>query len=137
MSERRILKITNNNFKYRQFNTKFTNKAILRPIRVKRVMEQFHLDLFDMKSQAVEYNSKSYRYILSLMNIFSRFYWLIVPLQWEFASHVAFHLNIKFMDHGPPDRFQTSNGDEFRKDVIKVNKYNLDIILSFGNAAYV
>ena len=30
MSERQILKITTNNFKYRQFNAKFTNKAIPR-----------------------------------------------------------------------------------------------------------
>ena len=131
MSERRILKITNNNFKYRQFNAKFTNKAIPRPIRVKRVMEQLQLDLVDMRSQAVEYNGKSYRYILSLMDIFSRFHWL-VPLKRNFASNVAFYLNRIFMEHRPPDKLQTDNGGEFKKDVIKVNKYNLDITLIFG-----
>ena len=68
MREKWILKITNNNFKYRQFNTNFTNKAIPRPIRVKRVMEQLQLDLVDMRSKAVEYNGKSYRYILSLIS---------------------------------------------------------------------
>ena len=130
MSEKRIVKITNN-FKYRQFNAKFTNKAIPRPIRVKRVMEQVQLDLVDMRSQAVEYNGKSYRYILSLMDIFSRFHWL-VPWQIKFASHVAFHLNRMFMEHEPPDRLQKDNGGEFKKDVIKVNKYNLDITLIFG-----
>ena len=76
ISERWILKNFNNNFKYRQFNTKFTSKAILHPIRVKRVTEQLQLDLDDMRSQAVEYNGKSYRYIL-LMDIFSRFRWLV------------------------------------------------------------
>ena len=64
MSERRILKITNKNVKYHQFNAKFTNKAILRPIRVKRVMEQLQFDLVDMRSQAVEYNGKAYYYSL-------------------------------------------------------------------------
>ena len=92
-------------------------------------MEQLQLDLVDMRSQAVEYNGKSYRYILSLMDIFSRFHWL-VPLQRKFASHVAFHLNRTFTEHEPPDRLQTDNGGEFKKHVIKVNKYNLDITLN-------
>ena len=130
MSERWIVKITNNNFKYRQCNAKFTNKDIPRPIRVKRVMKQLQLDLVDTRSQAVEYNDKSYSYILSLMDIFSRFHCL-VPLQEEFASHVTFHPNRIFIEHGPPDRLQTDNVGEFKKDVIKVNKYNLDITLIF------
>ena len=92
-------------------------------------MEQLQLDLVDMRSQVVEYNGKSYRYILSLIDIFSRFHWL-VPLQRKFASHVAFHLNRTFTGHEPPDRLQTDNGVEFKKHVIKVNKYNLDITLN-------
>ena len=119
-------KTTNSNFKYRQFNAIFTNKAILRPIRVKRVMKQLQLDLIEMRSQAAEYNGKSYRYILSLMDIFSRFHWL-VSLQRKFPSDVAFELNRIFMEHGLPDRLRADNGGEFKKDVIKVNKYNLDI----------
>ena len=98
MSERQILKTTKNNFKYRQFNSKFTNKAIPHPTRIKRAMEQLLLDLVDMRSQAVEYKGKSYCYIvISLTDIFSRFHWL-VPLQRKFASQVAFHLNRIFMD---------------------------------------
>ena len=92
-------------------------------------MEQLQLDLVDMRSQVLEYNGKSYRYILSLIDIFSRFHWL-VPLQRKFASHVAFHLNRTFTEHEPPDRLQTDNGGEFKKHVIKVNKYNLDITLN-------
>ena len=92
-------------------------------------MEQLQLDLVDMRSQVVEYNGKSYRYILSLIDIFIRFHWL-VPLQRKFASHVAFHLNRTFTEHEPPDRLQTDNGVEFKKHVIKVNKYNLDITLN-------
>ena len=92
-------------------------------------MEQLQLDLVDMRSQVVEYNGKSYRYILSLIDIFSRFHWL-VPLQRKFASHVAFHLTRTFTEHEPPDRLQTDNGVEFKKHVIKVNKYNLDITLN-------
>ena len=114
MSERRILKITNKNVKYHQFNAKFTNKAILRPIRVKRVMEQLQFDLVDMRSQAVEYNGKAYYYSLSSIDIVSRIKWLAL-LQRKFASHVAFHLNRILMEHGLPDRLQTDNGGEFKK----------------------
>ena len=67
-----------------------------------------------MRLQAAKFNGKSYRYILSLMDIFSRFHWL-VPLQRKFASHVAFHLNRIFMEHGPPDRLQADSGGEFKK----------------------
>ena len=94
-------------------------------------MEQLQLGLVDMRSQAVEYNGKFYHYILSQMDIFNRFYWL-APLQRKFASHVAFHLNRIFMEHEPPDRLQMDHGGEFKKDVIKLNKYNLDIALIFG-----
>ena len=94
-------------------------------------MEQLQLGLVDMRSQAVEYNGKSYRYILSQMDIFNRFYWL-APLQRKFASHVAFHLNRILMEHEPPDRLQMDHGGEFKKDVIKSNKYNLHIALILG-----
>ena len=36
------------------------------------------------------------------------------------------------MEHRPPGRLKTENGGEFIKDVIKLNKYNLDITLIFG-----
>ena len=130
MGERRILKITNKNNKYHQFNAKFTNKAILRPVRVTRLMEQFQFDLVDMRSQAVEYNGKCYYCILSSIDIVSRINWLDL-LQRKFASHVAFHLNTIFMEHELPDRLETDNGGEFKK--------SKTLILSefFGNAAYV
>ena len=56
----------------------------------------------------------------------NRFHWL-VSLQRKFPSDVAFELNRIFMEHGLPDRLRADNGGEFKKDVIKVNKYNLDI----------
>ena len=59
-------------------------------------MKQLQLDLVDMNLQAVKYNGKSYRYILSMMDIFSRFHWL-VPLQRKCTSHGAFYLNRKFI----------------------------------------
>ena len=59
-------------------------------------MKQFQLDLVDMNLQALKYNGKSYRYILSLMDIFSSFHWL-VSLQSKCVSHGTFYLNRKFI----------------------------------------
>ena len=77
-------------------------------------MEQLQFDLVDMRSQAVEYNGKSYYYILSSIDIVSRIHWLDM-LQRKFASHVDFHLNRIFMEHGLHDRLQTDSGGEFKK----------------------
>ena len=69
------------------------------------------------------------------MDIFSKFHWL-VSLQRKFASHVAFHLDRISMEHGPTYTLQTDNGGEFKKDAIKVNKYNLDITLIFQKCGF-
>ena len=63
--------MTNNNFKYRKFNAKFTNKAAPQPVKATQVMSQLQLDLVGMNSQAVSWNGKTYRYVVLLMDIFS------------------------------------------------------------------
>ena len=119
LTERQILKITNNKFKYRKYNAKFTNKAIPRPVRAKEILQQIQIDLVNLSSQRVEYDGIVYRYILSIMDVFSRFHWL-APLERKFPSHVSLHLERIFAEHGPPSRLQSDNGGEFKKEVIKV-----------------
>ena len=80
LSENKILEITNKLVKYRKFNVKFFNKAVPRPVRVSRVIKQVQIDLINLSSQRVEYEGKTYRYVLLEMDVFSRFYWLS-PLQ--------------------------------------------------------
>ena len=86
--ENKILKITNKHVKYRKFNVKFLNKAIPQPMRVSSVIEQVQIDLINLSSQRVEYEGKVYRYVLLVMDVFSRFHWLS-PLQRKFPHHVA------------------------------------------------
>lgn len=119
MSERRILQTVKEDPKLRRFNAKFTNKAIPRPVRATEVMGQLQIDLVDMKSQRVAVDDKTYRYILSLMDVFSRFHWL-APLQRKFPSHVAPHLERIFSEHGTPSILQSDNGGEFKKEVQRV-----------------
>ena len=56
------------------------------------------------------------------MDVFSRFHWLY-SLQRKFPRHVAEHLFKIFSEHGPPDRLQRNNGEEFKKDVKRVSRY--------------
>ena len=87
LSKRQVLKCASTNEKIRKFSVNFTNKAKSRPVIVKRIYEQHQVDLVDMKRMQVEYKGKTYRYILSLMDLFSRFHWL-VPLERKKSSFV-------------------------------------------------
>ena len=95
------------------------NEAIPQPVRVSSVMEQVQIDLINLSSQRVEYEGKVYRYVLSVMDIFSRFHWFSL-LQRKFPHHVAEQLFKIFSKHGNPDWVQNDNGGEFKKDVKKV-----------------
>ena len=52
------------------------------------MMEQVQIDLINLFSQRIEYEGNVYRYVLSVMDVFSRFHWLS-PLQRKFPHHVA------------------------------------------------
>ena len=80
LSKRQVLKRTSTNEKIRKFSVKIPNKAKPHPAIVKRTHEQHRVDLADMKGMQVEYKGKLYWYILSLMDLFSRFHWL-APLE--------------------------------------------------------
>ena len=123
LSKRDVLKCIKNNDKLKRFNIKFTNKAKPRPVAVKRIQEQHQIDLVDMKNMQTEHNGKPYRYIFSLMDIFSRFHWL-APLERKKSSHVKKELRRIYKVHGIPERLQSDNGGEFRKDVQKYCKTN-------------
>ena len=82
-------------------------------------IEQVQIDLINLSSQRVECEGKVYRYVLLVMDVFSRFHWLS-PLQRKFPHYVAEQLFKIFPEHGSPDRVQRDNGGEFKKDVKKV-----------------
>ena len=79
-SEKKILQVTNNEFKYRVHNAKFTNKATPKPVTAKHVQSQHQIDLIDLSKDPIKHNGKVYKYVLSVIDIFSRFLWL-VPLE--------------------------------------------------------
>ena len=76
-----------------------------------------------MKGMQVEYKGKTYRYILSLMDLFSRFHWL-APFERKKSSFVKKELKGIYTLHGIPERIQSDNGGEFKKDVESYCKKN-------------
>ena len=81
----------------------------------------------DMVKMKLEHNGKCYKYILSVSDIFSRFY-RVAPLESKSAFEVKEKLEKIYLIHGTPKRLQSDNGGEFRKDVkqfCKRNKKNM------------
>lgn len=106
------MRITNNELKYRLHNVKFTNKATPRPVKAKYVHSQHQVDLIDLSKEPVKYNGKECKYVLSVVDIFSRFLWLR-PLERKSSHHVSRALKPIYNEHGPPDRLQSDRGTEF------------------------
>ena len=65
-----------------------------------------------MNKDAIDYNGQKYRYILSLLDVFSRFHWLH-PLPTKHSAGVKEFLKATYETHGPPSILQSDNGKEF------------------------
>ena len=69
-----------------------------------------------MKSQPVEYQGKTCGYILSLLDIFSRFHWLC-PLQTKHSRGVKENIKKVFAVYGIQETLQSDSGKEFKGSV--------------------
>ena len=116
LSKRNILRVTNNEVKYRIHNVKFTNKAAPRPVTARTIQGQHQIDLMDLSKEAVGHNTRVYKYVLSVMDIFSRYLWLR-PLEKKSSQHVSRALAKIYSEHGPLDRLQNDRGKEFEGKV--------------------
>ena len=99
LSERDILGITGVQKKYRMFNAKFLSKPKLRPVIVKDVQKQHQIDLVNLSNMRITLNGKTYRYILSLMDVFSRYHWLRA-LETKHPSRIAYYLKKIYNEQG-------------------------------------
>ena len=106
----------------------FQNKAPLRG-RASKVQERYQADLASMVTMPVTIDGDTYKYIMSVIDIFSRFRFLR-PLQTKETSEEAEHLLDIYMEHGPPEILQ-SESQEFKVVVKTVCKtLNVRIIKS-------
>ena len=62
---------------------------------------------------AVKFNGLSYRYVLSVINVFSRFVWLR-PINKKMSKNIADELRSIYLEHGPPRVIQCDQGGEFK-----------------------
>ena len=86
---RRIIQRNLNSMKQQQkVRPLFQNKAPLRPIRASKVQERHQVDLVSMVSMPATIDGDTYKYIMSVIDIFSRFLFLR-PLQTKETSEVA------------------------------------------------
>jgi len=88
LTERKIRQVTSRSIRYRVRNAAFTNKAVPKPFRAHQVQSQHQIDLVDVNQEPVELGRKSYRYIVSVMDVFSRYLWL-VPLPTKSSRDIA------------------------------------------------
>ena len=70
----------------------------------------------DLSKDAVEHDGRVYRYVLSVMDVFSR-YCRLRPLEKKASHHVSQALKAIYAEHGPPDRLQSDRGSEFEGKV--------------------
>ena len=130
VSERDVALVVSSMHKAQRVKPTFTNKAPLHPVKSSGVMHQVQADLVDMKSYPITVDSESFKYILVLLDVFNRFIFLR-PLKSKSAAEVASILLKIFCDTGPPRRFQSDQGSEFKGAVKKLMEVmQVDIIHS-------
>ena len=64
----------------------FKNKAPLRPIKASKVQERHQVDLVSMQAMPVSLDGVTYKYIMSLIDIFSRFFFEAANVKRLFRS---------------------------------------------------
>lgn len=131
---RRIIQANLNSMKQNQkVRPLFQNKAPLRPIKAYKVQERHQVDLVSMASLPASIDGDTYKYIMSVIDIFSRFVFLR-PLQTKESAEVAEHLLDIYNEHGPPEILQSDQGTEF-KGVVKTICESLNVRI-IKSAAY-
>ncbi|XP_070561655.1 KRAB-A domain-containing protein 2-like [Ptychodera flava] len=109
---------------------KFDNKTPLKPVLGKTVMDRVQIDLIDMTGEPCEVSDVTYKYILSVEDIFSRYVWLR-PLFSKESKVVAENLADIFQKYGPPRILQCDKGTEFMGSVdLIMSQMNVRIIRS-------
>ncbi|XP_049926648.1 uncharacterized protein LOC126406426 [Epinephelus moara] len=67
----------------------------------------------------VKYGRVTYRYILTVIDVFSRYVWLR-PLKGKHSAEISRHLEDIYNEHGPPKVLQHDQGKEFKGAVKKL-----------------
>ncbi|CAG8555296.1 5552_t:CDS:1, partial [Cetraspora pellucida] len=88
-------------------NGSIKEKSDLTPVVSGGLLEHLQIDLVDLLSYAKK--NDGYSYVLTLINVFSRYVWAI-PLKDKEGSTVHSELVNIFKNFGPPSKLQADNG---------------------------
>ena len=130
VSEAYITRVLRKSTTYQLLQARFNNTQPLKPIRASAVQKRHQIDLINLNKYHVLHGGKIYRYVLSVMDVFSRYLWL-KPLTSKESSEVARALLNIYIEHGPPTIIQHDRGGEFRRSVSKLmQKLSVRVIMS-------
>ena len=128
--EKRVRKILQDSKAHQKINQKFRNKPELKPVVSNFVFERIQVDLIDMRREIVRSGKRDYRYILSVIDVFSRYVFLR-PLKRKKSKYVAKELKKLFSVHGYPKILQSDRGTEFKGQVLSLlKKHGTKVITS-------
>ncbi len=113
ISEDNIRRHLDNSELYQEMSAKFGNRPPLTPIRARSVQTRHQIDLISMCGFPVVFNGITYKYVLSVLDVFSRFLWLR-PMASKSSREVSKHLANIYMEHGQPKIIQHDRGGEFK-----------------------
>ena len=103
-------------------------------IHTSKVMERVQIDLMHLYGEKSPFKAAAthqYKYILSIMDCFSKYCWL-VPLSNKTANCVSRGLFAVFKEFGCPKYLQSDNGGEFVNSVISSLCETLHITIKHG-----
>lgn len=118
IGERTIRSILNEELSSCKRNPTFRNKAPLATVKADRPMYHHQVDLVDFSGNTCMKDCTEYKYVLSLIDVFTRFLWLRA-LPDKAACTVAKELYHIYLEFGPPVILQSDQGSEF-KGVVKL-----------------
>ncbi len=113
LSEKAVQRAFHSSRQCQLLRAKFPNRPPLKPITAKQVQERHQIDLLDMTGWKVTHGRVTYKYVLTVQDVFSRYVWL-EPLKGKSSHEIARHLEDIYMEHGPPTVLQHDQGCEFK-----------------------
>ena len=111
----------------------FSNRPALKSVKASRVMSRNQTDIVDLRKVAIRKGEITYRYVLSVLDVFSRFVFL-EPLTHKSGLEVARVLERIYSVVGPPRVLQSDQGKEFTSRVVRKTVKRLNCRMVYSSA---
>ena len=113
ISRKQVQKWLNNCKEHGEEFPIFSNKRKLRAVLANQPMDQVQVDLVDLSSTPSFAGETTYRYVITFLEVFSR-YLVLAPMLDKTAAESALLFKQTILQLGMPKRLQTDQGSEFK-----------------------